>query len=118
MNDRFELHMQRNQHALYNIHYHLILVTKYRKACITPAMFRLLEAQAEKVFGLYNIDVEEMNYEADHVHLLLQAPPTICISSVINSYKSTSSRGGAPIEVIRKYIQEQGTPEHATKKRR
>ena len=137
MNDRFELHMQRNQHALYNIHYHLILVTKYRKACITPAMFRLLEAQAEKVFGLYNIDVEEMNYEADHVHLLLQAPPTICISSVINSYKSTSSRlarkefadhlakfywkpyfwsrsymilssGGAPIEVIRKYIQEQG----------
>ena len=31
-----------------------------------------------------------MNYEADHVHLLLQAPPTVCISSVINSYKSTS----------------------------
>jgi putative transposase len=147
MNDRFELHMQRNQHALYNIHYHLILVTKYRKACITPAMFRLLKAQAEKVFGLYNIDVEEINYEADHVHLLLQAPPTVCISSVINSYKSTSSRlvrkefadhlakfywkpyfwsrsymilssGGAPIEVIRKYIQEQGTPEHATKKRK
>ena len=59
MNDRFELHMQRNQHALYNIHYHLILVTKYRKACITPAMFRLLKAQAEKVFGLYNIDRSE-----------------------------------------------------------
>lgn len=86
-----------------------------------------------------------MNYEADHVHLLLQAPPTVCISSVINSYKSTSSRlvrkefadylskfywkpyfwsrsymilssGGAPIEVIRKYIQDQGTPEHAAKK--
>ena len=110
-------------------------------------MFRLLKAQAEKVFGLYNIDVEEINYEADHVHLLLQAPPTVCISSVINSYKSTSSRlvrkefadhlakfywkpyfwsrsymilssGGAPIEVIRKYIQEQGTPEHAAKKRK
>ena len=57
MNDRFELHMQRNQHALYNVHYHLILVTKYRKACITPAMFSLLKAQAEKLFGLYNIDV-------------------------------------------------------------
>ena len=57
MNDRFELHMQRNQHALYNIHYHRILVTKYRKACITPAMFSLLKAQAEKLFGLYNIDV-------------------------------------------------------------
>ena len=28
------------------------------------------------------------------------------------------SSGGAPIEVIRKYIQEQGTPEHAAKKRK
>ena len=78
-----------------------------------------------------------MNGEADHIHLLISAPPQICLSNVINSLKTSTSRlvrkqfaeelkpyywkpyfwsrsyliltsGGAPIEVIRKYIQEQG----------
>ena len=65
MNDRFELHMQRNQHALYNIHYHLILVTKYRKACITPAMFRLLEA----LFQKYRYSSDSKESHIDYVFL-------------------------------------------------
>lgn len=84
----------------------------------------------------WGVEVVEMNYEPDHVHILLSANPQICLSTMINSYKSVTSRfirkkyaeylfrfywkpyfwnrsylvlssGGASIEVIRRYIQNQ-----------
>ena len=142
-----ELKTSRNCHALYNLQYHLILVTKYRKACINEAVFETIKAQLIKVAELNEAAIDEISYEEDHVHVLLSAPPQACLSNLINTFKSTSSRrvrqehasylssfywkpvfwsrsylilssGGAPIEVIRKYIQEQGTPEHKAKKKR
>lgn len=138
------LKTNRNSHALYNLEYHLILVTKYRKPCITELVFATLLAQIHKVAELYGIEIEEAAYEADHIHLLMSAPPQINLAQVINAIKSTSSRmarkehagylakyywkpyfwsrsylilssGGAPVDVIRQYIREQGTEEHAAK---
>mgnify|MGYP001629914504 FL=1 len=84
----------------------------------------------------YNITLEEWNYDKDHIHILFRAHPNTEISKFINAYKSASSRllkkefpqirqklwkehfwsqsfclittGGAPIEVIKKYIESQG----------
>lgn len=132
-----ELKSNRNCHAIYNLEYHLILVTKYRKQCITPEVFETIKTQIMKVGDLKGVKIEEINYEADHIHILLSAPPQICLSAFINSIKSTTSRmvrknhadhlskyywkpyfwsrsylilssGGAPIEVIKRYIQNQG----------
>ena len=142
-----ELKCSRNCHALYNLEYHLILVTKYRKRCINDAVFQTIKRQMEKVAEMNGAVIEEIAYEEDHVHVLFSAPPQVCLSSMINSMKSTTSRmvrkeheahlkqfyrkpyfwnrsylilssGGAPIEVIRQYIQEQGTEEHAAKKQK
>lgn len=133
-----------NCHALYNLKYHLIFVTKYRKQCITEEVFSTLKQQLIKIAELNGSEIEEISYESDHVHILLSAPPQICLANMINSMKTTSSRivrnrhsewlsqfywkpyfwsrsymilssGGAPIEVIRKYIQEQGTEDHKQK---
>ena len=83
----------------------------------------------------------EFNGEVDHVHLLLNATPNIQLSILVNNLKTVSSRlirrdfkaiiskvywkpvfwhrsycivtaGGAPLEVIRRYIEEQDSPEH------
>ena len=137
----------RNCHALYNLEYHLILVTKYRKKCITEPIFNDIKAQLSYVAKLNGAEIEEINYEGDHVHMLFSAPPQTELAKMINSMKSTSSRlvrqkhkdylsryywksyfwsrsylilssGGAPIEVIKAYIQEQGTEEHALKKKK
>ena len=141
-----ELKTGRNCHALYNLEYHLIFVTKYRRKCINADVFKTLRDQIERVITLRGGELEDINYEGDHVHILMSVPPQVCLSELINSIKSTSSRlvrkehgdylkqfylkpyfwsrsylilssGGAPIEVIRKYIDEQGTPEHAAKKK-
>ena len=132
-----ELKTDRNCHAKYNLEYHLILVTKYRKKCIDDKIFDTIKAQAIKILSMNGGVVEEINHDGDHVHMLISVPPQTCLSSMINSLKSTTARlvrrdhkeriekiywkpyfwsrsylilstGGAPIEVIRKYIQEQG----------
>ena len=141
------LKTDRNCHALYNLQYHLIMVTKYRRKCINEAVFAILKDQTAKVLEMNGACLEEINYESDHVHILLSAPPQASLAKLINSIKTTTSRrirkempdyiseyyekplfwsrsymilssGGAPIEVIRQYIQEQGTEEHLARKKR
>lgn len=134
--DHIHLRCSKNCHSVYNLEYHLILVTKYRHPVITEDMFRFLKSESERIFALNNIVLEEINYEPDHVHLLSSCPPEIKLSSIINGYKSATSRhirskykdylskwywkpyfwsqsymllssGGAPIEIIRQYIRNQ-----------
>lgn len=140
-----ELKTDRSCHARYNLEYHLILVTKYRKKCITSAVFDTIRRQSNKIVEMNGGSIEEINFEADHVHMLLSMPPQCCLSSVINSMKTTTSRlvrkehaahlshffwkpyfwgreymilssGGAPIDIIKVYIQEQGTEQHRKRK--
>lgn len=132
----FELKTLKNCHAQYRLEYHLILVTKYRKQCITEEMFQYLKTETIRILKLNEVELLEMNYEPDHVHLLISAPPQVQLSKIINSYKSATSRhlrskyadylaqfywkpyfwsrsylilssGGAPIEIIKQYIQNQ-----------
>ena len=126
-------------HAYHDLKYHLVLVTKYRNNVINkPIMERLFEIireQSEK----WDIDVLEINAEPDHLHVLIQAHPSVDLSKYINSIKTVSSRlirkefkshvdkfywkryfwsraycllsvGGAPIETIKKYIESQNAP--------
>lgn len=123
------------------------MCTKYRRQCINDEVADTILVQFQHVAEINNCEIEEFGYEADHVHVLLSVPPQVCLSSVVNSMKTTSSRrvrqahgeylqkyyweplfwsrsylilssGGAPIEVIRGYIQEQGTEEHSNKVRK
>jgi putative transposase len=116
--------------------YHLVLVTKYRRRDIDGVVSRRLKSMFEMISDNYNIYLQEWNHEDDHVHILFKAHPNSEISKFINAYKSASSRiikkdfpeirdklwkeyfwsrsfcllttGGAPIEVIKRYIEKQG----------
>ena len=121
---------------MFSLNYHLILVIKYRKKVVTDEVsFRLREI-FEYIQPEYNITLVEWNHDVDHVHVLFSAHPNSALSKFINAYKSASSRlikrdfpqvrkmlwkeyfwsrsfclistGGAPIEVIKKYIERQG----------
>jgi putative transposase len=110
-------------------------VTKYRKPVFTVESLALIEKsfkEAEKM----NFLVQEFNGEVDHVHVLIEYPPKLSISQIVNALKGVSSRryvqegfkkpsgkealwspsyfassvGGAPLEVLKKYIQNQLKP--------
>ena len=128
--------LDNNAHSVFLLHYHLVLVVKYRRQVFDDTMSGRAKEIFEYIAPNYNITLEEWNHEKDHVHILFRAHPNTEISKFINAYKSASSRllkkefpqirqklwkerfwsqsfcllsaGGAPIEVIRQYIETQG----------
>lgn len=125
-----------NNHSVFLLHYHLVLVVKYRKRVIDDSISDRLREIFEYIATNYNITVEEWNHDADHVHILFKGHPKTELTKFINAYKSASSRlikkefpelrkflwkemfwsrsfclistGGVTIDVIRHYIETQG----------
>ncbi len=125
-----------NNHSVFLMCYHLVLVIKYRRKVIN----KNISDRLREIFGYiapnYNITLEEWNHDEDHVHILLKGQPNTEMTKFINSYKSASSRlikkefpeirqklwkeyfwsrsfcilttGGAPIETVKAYIENQG----------
>ena len=130
------MNLDNNNHSVFLLYYHLVLVTKYRRKVIDYNISNRLKEIFEKIQNNYNITLQEWNYDKDHIHILFKAHPNTEISKFINAYKSASSRlikkefpeikeqlwkeyfwsrsfcllttGGAPIEIIKKYIESQG----------
>jgi putative transposase len=116
--------------------YHLILVTKYRREVFTDDISNRAKEIFENIATNYHITLIEWNHDSDHVHILFRSHPKTELSKFINAYKSASSRlikqefesvrnklwksyfwsqsfclltsGGAPIDVIKQYIESQG----------
>ena len=131
------MNLDTNNHSVFLLNYHLILVIKYRKKVINKDISNRLKEIFEYISPKYNITLEEWNHDRDHIHLLFRGHPNTEISKFINAYKSASSRlikkefeeirnklwkeyfwsrsfcllttGGATIDIIRKYIEEQDT---------
>ena len=125
-----------NNHSVFSLHYHLVLVVKYRKKVFNDEKSNYSKNIFERIGSNYNISLIEWHHDKDHVHILFKAHPNTELSKFINAYKSASSRlikrdfpeikqqlwkemfwsksyclittGGASIETIKKYIQSQG----------
>lgn len=130
------MELDRNQHSVYLLNYHLVMVIKYRRKVITDKISEYLKQRFIKVGESYGVTLQEWNHDADHVHVLFRATPHTEIAKFLNAYKSSSSRmvkkefpeikrylwksafwtqsyclistGGAPLEVIKQYIENQG----------
>lgn len=128
--------MDTNNHSVFMMYYHLVLVVKYRRNVIDDTVSIRLKEIFEYIAPAYNISLQEWNHDRDHVHILFKGQPNSELSIFINAYKSASSRlikkdipqireklwkeyfwsrsfcllttGGAPIEMIRQYIESQG----------
>jgi putative transposase len=118
-----------NNHSVFLLYYHLVLIIKYRRKVINEDISIRLKEIFEYIQSNYNITLQEWNHDKDHIHILFKAQPNTEISKFINAYKSASSRlikkeypiiqkqlwkeyfwsrsycllttGGAPIEVIK-----------------
>ena len=131
------IELESNNHSVFwSLNYHLVLVVKYRCKVIDDEISKRLREIFEYIEPAYKISLQEWNHDKDHVHVLFSAHPKSELSKFLNTYKSASSRlikqenprirkqlwkeffwsrsyclistGGAPIEVIKKYIESQG----------
>lgn len=125
-----------NNHSVFLMYYHLVLVTKYRRKVIDKTISYRLREIFDYIAVNYNISVIEWNDDRDHIHILFKAQPNSELSKFINAYKSASGRlikkeypkireklwkdyfwsrsfclittGGVTIDIIREYIESQG----------
>ena len=81
-----------NNHSVFKLSYHLVLLIKYRRKVIDDDISNRLKEIFEYISPKYNITLEEWNHDKDHVHLLFRGSPSTEISKFINVYKSASSR--------------------------
>lgn len=130
------MELDTNKHSVFLMYYHLILVIKYRRKVIDESKSERLKEVFEYISPNYKIELQEWNHDKDHIHIIFKAHPKSELSKFINAYKSASSRlikkefpdikeklwkenfwsrsfcllttGGAPIEVIKRYIESQG----------
>lgn len=128
--------MKSHWHCVFNLNYHLVLVTKYRKKCLTDEIRERLGVILSETLEKWECSMEEFNGEDDHVHLLVSAHPSLQLSKLVNSLKTVSSRlirkeqgqhfqkyyskpvlwtraycitstGGAALDIVKKYIEDQ-----------
>jgi putative transposase len=80
------------RHCVFVLHVHLVFVTKYRKKIFEQRHIDYLRDIFSKVCKDFGAELVEMEGIADHVHLLVNYSPKICISKLVNSLKCVSSR--------------------------
>ncbi len=130
------MQLDNNNHSVFLMYYHLVLVIKYRRKAFDDEISERAKEIFEYISSNYNIRLMEWNHDEDHLHIVFKAHPNSQLSKFINAYKSASSRlikkeyprvcnklwkeyfwsrsycllttGGAPIEVIKNYIESQG----------
>lgn len=83
---------RRGRHCVFMMHVHLVFVTKYRCARFSADQLGFLKDIFESVCKDFNAELVEMNGERDHVHLLVNYPPSVSVSKLVNSLKGVSSR--------------------------
>ncbi|MBP5940041.1 IS200/IS605 family transposase [Streptomyces acidiscabies] len=131
--------LRRGRHVVFDLHAHLVFVTKYRREVFTDEMLARCEEIMREVCLSFGVELREFNGEEDHVHLLVHYPPKIALSKLVNSLKGVSSRylrqeytgtmnqaithghlwapsyfagscGGAPLQNVKDYIEHQKRP--------
>jgi REP-associated tyrosine transposase len=132
--------IRRGRTVVYNLHVHLVFVTRYRRGVFTDEILTRCQQIMRDVCADFGADLREFNGERDHVHLLVHYPPKMAVSGLVNSLKGVSARilrreftgtmnraimhghlwspsyfaascGGAPLSIIRQYIEQQQRPD-------
>jgi putative transposase len=127
------------RHCVFLLHAHLVFVTKYRHQVFTDRHLKRMEEVMRDVCADFETELVEFNGEDNHVHLLVNFPPKVAVSKLVNSLKGVSSRrlrqefpdlvkhywraqrlwsgsyfagsvGGAPLSILKQYIEQQNRP--------
>jgi putative transposase len=121
------------------LHAHLVFVTKFRHRVFGDRHLTRLEEIMRAVCADFECELVEFNGEGEHVHLLVNFPPKVALSKLVNSLKGVSSRrirqefpelvphyyqanklwsasyfagslDGPPLTVLHQYIEQQNRP--------
>lgn len=123
---------RKERYGVSDIKIHLVCVTKYHRDVLTVESLAVIEKSFTEVAKKMDFQILDFNGESDHIHVLIEFPPKLSVSQMVNALKGVSSRrygqagfpkpdgkkalwspsyfassvGGVPLEVLKKYIQD------------
>ena len=131
----YENDYRTGRHCVFNLHVHLVFITKYRREVLSESAIQDLRLIFTHICESFEAQLIKCDGEDDHVHLLVNYPPKVALSKLVNSLKGVSSRrlrdvrpemadryrngvlwspsyfaascGGASLDVVRKYVEDQ-----------
>jgi putative transposase len=123
-------------HCIYRLTYHVVWCSKFRRHILSAERKDFVVERLREVAAEVKCRILEANGEADHLHFLLDAPPTVCLSETIGKLKSktasalldkfgsfyygkhartvwssgffVASTGGVTLETLKRYVERQG----------
>jgi len=128
---------RKQHHCVYHCEYHLVFATKYRRKIFNDGIFVYMQERLKQIKDHYpELDIQEINHDIDHIHILTVIPPKMSVSTAVRIIKSNTSKDlkrkfsflkdvywgtdgiwsdgyfvstvGVNEEVIKKYIEQQG----------
>lgn len=131
----YNIHMRykSNHNIIYSCKYHVVWCPKYRRSVLIDGVDVRLKELITEVCDQLNVEIIEMEIMPDHVHLLMEVDPQFGVHKAVKQIKGYSSNvlrnefpwlksrlpslwtnsyfvstvGGAPLAVIKQYIEEQ-----------
>jgi len=127
---------RKSSHTVYDLKYHLVWVTKYRKPVLRGEIAERVRDLIREICKAREVEIIKGHVSIDHVHVFLSVPPHLSVSQLTQSLKGKTSRkmmmeyktlsrafwgrhiwargyfaassGNVTDEVIMKYIEQQG----------
>ena len=83
----------RLSHCVYQCDYHIVIVTKYRKAIFNEGIFAYFKIRLAELTEHYPlIKIKEVNHDKDHIHLLVSVPPTMNVGKAVGLIKQNTAK--------------------------
>lgn len=131
---------RRKRHAVSLLHAHLVFSIKYRRRVLTRSVFDILRTSMRCTARMLDIQIIALEVDGDHLHLMIEYPSALSLAKIVQRLKGASSRavrkrrlpevlnklwvnafwspsyfvvscGGAPLDVIKAYVDNQTNPE-------
>ena len=83
---------RRSSHTVYDIKYHLVWITKYRKPVLRGAIAERVRDLIREICKARDVEILKGHVSADHVHIFVSVPPHISVSQLVQWIKGKTSR--------------------------
>jgi len=86
------MELGKSPHAVYKIRYHFVTVVKYRKVLLKPEVAECIRETMKGINARYNIIIDELGFDGDHIHIFCGANPQYSPSQVLQLIKSITAK--------------------------
>ncbi len=86
------MEVRKGAHGVWQLQYHIVWVTKYRRRILKPFVVEYLKKVLPKLLrSMPGVSIETIGFDNDHVHMVIVIPPKYSVSSVMGRLKGQSS---------------------------